>query len=140
MRLVVGTTPGERGDGIVEDWRCRIQGVPHVTLPDVLHGVLGGPWYGDEGAIDRWWPSALDCWREALAARVRQGDVIEPVAESSVGVAVGLGDAGVGRPRAEVPVGVEESPVGFAEPPVGVAELALARSGDLSRQAGGRPE
>jgi hypothetical protein len=65
MRLLVGTTAGAPGDGIVDDMRCRLDGSPHIALPDVLHGVFGGRWYGDAGVVDRWWPAALETWREA---------------------------------------------------------------------------
>ena len=73
MRGLVGVTPGARGDGIVDEVRCRLDGAPHVALPDVLHGTLGGPWYGDAAVIDRWWPLALRAWREALEAREARG-------------------------------------------------------------------
>jgi hypothetical protein len=69
MRLFVGETPGGRSDGIVEDARSRLEGVQHLSLPDVLHGTFGGPWYGDSAVIDRWWPAALEAWLDALAAR-----------------------------------------------------------------------
>jgi hypothetical protein len=65
MRLLVGATAGARGDGIVDDVRCRLDGSPHIALPDALHGVFGGRWYGDAEALDRWWPAALETWRQA---------------------------------------------------------------------------
>ncbi len=40
-----------------------------MTFDDVRHGVTGGPWYGDEPIINRWWPAALRLWQEALVAR-----------------------------------------------------------------------
>jgi hypothetical protein len=36
---------------------------------DVVHGMIGTPWYGDDQIIDRWWPDAVRLWQEALAAR-----------------------------------------------------------------------
>jgi hypothetical protein len=69
MRLLVGPTPDAHGDGIVDDVIARLEGAAHVALPDVLHGTIGGPWYGDKVAIERWWPAALRAWRQALAAR-----------------------------------------------------------------------
>jgi hypothetical protein len=68
---LVGETPGERGDGLVPDALCRLPGVEHIALPDVLHGTLGAPWYGNAEVIDRWWPLALERWRAALRARRR---------------------------------------------------------------------
>jgi hypothetical protein len=78
MRMLVGMTPDARGDGIVEDARSRLPDVPHVALQDVLHGVVGGPWYGDANAVDAWWPAAVETWRRALesaadAQRLRPG-------------------------------------------------------------------
>jgi hypothetical protein len=69
MRLLVGTTPGARSDGIVDDVLTRLGGAHHLALPDVLHGTIGGPWYGDAHIIDRWWPEAVERWRRALQAR-----------------------------------------------------------------------
>jgi hypothetical protein len=71
MRLLVGTTAGARGDGIVDDVRCRLDDSPHIALPDALHGVLGGRWYGDADAIDRWWPAALERWQAGPEAMAR---------------------------------------------------------------------
>jgi len=72
-RLLVGTTAGARGDGIVDDVRCRLDGSPHLALPDALHGVFGGRWYGDAAVLDRWWPAALETWREARETREPPG-------------------------------------------------------------------
>jgi hypothetical protein len=69
MRRFVGPVAGGRGDGIVEDACCHLGGAQHLSLPDVLHGTVGGPWYGDAEVIDRWWPSALEAWRQALRSR-----------------------------------------------------------------------
>jgi hypothetical protein len=63
----VGETPGERGDGLVGNDLCQLEGARHIALPDVIHGVFGSPWYGDEEVIDRWWPVALDLWRQSPA-------------------------------------------------------------------------
>lgn len=71
MRRFVGGVPGRRGDGLVDDEISRLDGARHLVLPDVLHGTLGGPWYGDCRVIDRWWPAAVEEWRAALAARAR---------------------------------------------------------------------
>jgi hypothetical protein len=53
----------------VDEVRALIPGARHLVFDDVLHGVFGGPWYGDADIIDRWWPVALEAWRGALAAR-----------------------------------------------------------------------
>ena len=65
----VGETPRVRGDGLVGNDLCQLPGARHIELPDVLHGTLGAPWYGNDQVIDRWWPAALAAWLEALAAR-----------------------------------------------------------------------
>ncbi len=65
----VGDVPGGRGDGLVGDALSRLDGATHLSYPDVRHGALGAPWYGDAEILDRWWPTALEVWREALAAR-----------------------------------------------------------------------
>jgi hypothetical protein len=72
MGAIVGQTPGVRGDGMVGNDLSQLAGARHIELPDVLHGTFGGPWYGDGHVIDRWWPVALESWREARAARARE--------------------------------------------------------------------
>lgn len=69
MREFVGETGDQYGDGIVGNDLSQLQDVPHVELPDVLHGTFGGPWYGDSAVIDRWWPVAQEAWQSALIAR-----------------------------------------------------------------------
>jgi pimeloyl-ACP methyl ester carboxylesterase len=69
LRDLVGETPGVAGDGLVVGDRCQLDGARHLELGDVLHGVVYGPWYGDERAIERWWPVAVEEWRRALEAR-----------------------------------------------------------------------
>ncbi len=68
-RVAVGQTPGAWGDGLVDEVRSRLPGARHLIFDDVLHGVVGGPWYGDATVIDRWWPVALEEWQKALEAR-----------------------------------------------------------------------
>ena len=68
-RVAVGQTPGVRGDGLVDEARSRLPGARHIAFDDVLHGTFGGPWYGDDHVIGRWWPVALEAWQEALASR-----------------------------------------------------------------------
>jgi hypothetical protein len=69
LTAFVGPSHAVGGDGIVTDDLTRLDGARHVTLSDVLHGTYGGPWYGDGHVIDRWWPTALEEWRAALATR-----------------------------------------------------------------------
>jgi len=65
----VGDVEGGRGDGLVGDALSQLDGARHLSYPDVRHGTLGAPWYGDEAIVDRWWPVALEEWRRALEAR-----------------------------------------------------------------------
>jgi hypothetical protein len=66
---IVGPLPPEGGDGIVSAAAAHLPGAEHLTFHDVRHGHIGGPWYGDDEIIDRWWPRAVDLWRGALVAR-----------------------------------------------------------------------
>jgi hypothetical protein len=68
-RVAVGQTRGVRGDGLVDEERSRLHGAHHLAFDDVLHGTMGGPWYGDAHVIDRWWPVSLEAWHGALDAR-----------------------------------------------------------------------
>jgi pimeloyl-ACP methyl ester carboxylesterase len=81
LRNLVGETPGVAGDGLIGADRCRLDGVRHIELDDTLHGLVYGPWYGDEQAIERWWPAAVEEWRGALAARA--GDTAVGVAREA---------------------------------------------------------
>jgi hypothetical protein len=67
--LVLGEQTRNIGDGIVPVSAAHLDGAEQLTFDDVLHGVFGGPWYGDERIVERWWPVALRIWREALDAR-----------------------------------------------------------------------
>jgi pimeloyl-ACP methyl ester carboxylesterase len=69
LRSLAGETPGLAGDGLIDSRRCRLDGARHLELPDVLHGLVYGPWYGDAEVIERWWPAAVEEWQRALAAR-----------------------------------------------------------------------
>lgn len=66
---IVGPLPPEGGDGIVPAAAAHLPGAEQLTFHDVRHGHIGGPWYGDDEIIDRWWPRAVDLWHGALAAR-----------------------------------------------------------------------
>ena len=63
--IAVGEHTRHAGDGIVPASAVHLEGAEQMTFDDVRHGVTGGPWYGDEPIIDRWWPAALRLWREA---------------------------------------------------------------------------
>ncbi len=62
------------GDGMVPAAAAHLEGARQITFDDVRHGHIGRPWYGDAEVIDRWWPIALEVWREALAARADPGN------------------------------------------------------------------
>jgi PGAP1-like protein len=58
------------GDGLIPLASAHLAGARQVTLDDVVHGQFGGaPWYGSDRAIDRWWPVAVEEWRNAVRAR-----------------------------------------------------------------------
>ncbi len=66
---IIGPLLPSGSDGVVSlDW-AHLEGAANLTYHDVLHGVVGGPWYGDDEVIDRWWPVAVGAWRRALEAR-----------------------------------------------------------------------
>ncbi len=70
FRRIVGPLLPTGSDGVVSLEWAHLAGATNLTYHDVLHGVVGGPWYGDAAIIDRWWPVALDVWRAACAARL----------------------------------------------------------------------
>jgi hypothetical protein len=72
LRPFVGGVPGAPGDGIVDNVLSQLAGSRHIALPDALHGTFGGPWYGDDQVVDRWWPAAVAEWRAARQARADQ--------------------------------------------------------------------
>ena len=67
--VVVGSDTQGLGDGIVPAAAVKLEGAEQIMFDDVVHGMIGTPWYGDDRVIDRWWPDALRLWNEALAAR-----------------------------------------------------------------------
>jgi hypothetical protein len=69
---LVGPHGALGGDGIVQLEASQLAGAEHTTFHDVRHGHIGGPWYGDDEIIERWWPRAVEAWRGALAAREAQ--------------------------------------------------------------------
>ena len=71
--IAVGEHTRHAGDGVVPASAVHLEGAEQMTFDDVRHGVTGGPWYGDESVVNRWWPAALRLWQEALAARSRDG-------------------------------------------------------------------
>ncbi len=66
---IVGPLPPDGGDGIVSVTAAHLPGAERLTFHDVRHGHIGGPWYGDDEIVDRWWPRAVKSWRGALDAR-----------------------------------------------------------------------
>lgn len=69
--MIVGSDTQKLGDGIVPASAVHLEGAEHLIFDDVRHGMIGAPWYGDDHVIDRWWPSAVRLWQEALVARQR---------------------------------------------------------------------
>lgn len=57
------------GDGVVPLDVALLRGAPSIVFDDVVHGP-GGPWYGADDILDRWWPRAVETWRGALLARI----------------------------------------------------------------------
>jgi hypothetical protein len=58
------------GDGLVPEVATHLDGARHITLGNALHGPMWGEaWYGEDEALDAWWPAAMEVWRGALAAR-----------------------------------------------------------------------
>ena len=59
------------GDGVVPLAAARLAGAREVVVDGAVHGHFGGgPWYGSEGVVDAWWPTAVEVWRAALRARL----------------------------------------------------------------------
>lgn len=78
--MIVGTDTQSLGDGIVPVAAVHLDGAEQISFDDVRHGMIGGPWYGDDEIIDRWWPTATRLWHEALQAR-REASKGTPLAE-----------------------------------------------------------
>jgi hypothetical protein len=71
--VVVGDNSVHAGDGIVPAAVSHLDGATQITFDDARHGFIGGNWYGADRVVERWWPTALGLWHEALAARHDQG-------------------------------------------------------------------
>jgi pimeloyl-ACP methyl ester carboxylesterase len=69
FQVIVGAAAANDGDGIVPLAAAHLAGARQITLEGVRHGMIGTPWYGDRDVMARWWPVALELWREALDAR-----------------------------------------------------------------------
>ena len=67
--MIVGTDTRALGDGIVPAASVHLEGAEQITYDDVRHGMIGAPWYGDGEILDRWWPRAVELWRDALEVR-----------------------------------------------------------------------
>ncbi len=72
--MIVGTDSHSLGDGIVPASAVHLDGAEQITFDDVRHGMIGTPWYGDDEIIDRWWPTAIRLWQEALQARADESN------------------------------------------------------------------
>src|SRR4029077_5266168 len=59
FQRIVGPLLPTGSDGVVSAEWAHLAGATNLTYHDVLHGVLGGPWYGDAAIVDRWWPVAV---------------------------------------------------------------------------------
>lgn len=78
IRFALGLIMGEvaeqpldaPGDGLVPLDASHLAGARQLTFNDVLHGCIGGPWYGDEEMVARWLPHAREVWERAMRARV----------------------------------------------------------------------
>ncbi len=77
------------GDGLVPLDCAHLPGARQITFDDVPHGHMGKGWYGDDAALDRWWPIALEAWQEALDARQRDGVGLGDIAGWSSGSSSG---------------------------------------------------
>ena len=89
--MVVGKDTSAIGDGVVPAAAVHLEGAEQITLDDVVHGMIGSPWYGDDRVIDRWWPAAEKLWREALAVR-RQPQAARTPEEPRVHALAGIGE------------------------------------------------
>lgn len=62
--------PELSGDGLVPVGSALLDGSRQIIVDDAVHGQLGGrPWYGSDGRIDDWWPTARAAWQAALRER-----------------------------------------------------------------------
>ncbi|HUG46910.1 MAG TPA: hypothetical protein VMP67_00700 [Candidatus Limnocylindria bacterium] len=95
--MVVGRDEEPRGDGIVPAAAVHLQGAQQLTYEDVRHGHIGANWYGASGIVERWWPAALDLWRDALEARERG---LGPLGPTQAELARDLEDASLGPSEA----------------------------------------
>jgi hypothetical protein len=76
FRGIVGSALPGGGDGIVSVAAAHLPEARQLTYSDIRHGHIGGPWYGDDLAVDRWWPLAVELWRGALSVRARDPAVV----------------------------------------------------------------
>jgi hypothetical protein len=73
------------GDGLVPEAITHLHGARHICLPDARHGPMWGEaWYGEEAALDTWWPVALDVWRASLATRDRRSSAAEAASRARI--------------------------------------------------------
>ncbi len=77
------------GDGLVPLECAHLAGARQITFDDVPHGHMGKGWYGDDVALDRWWPVAVQAWQGALDARRQDGVGLADIAGWSSGSSSG---------------------------------------------------
>jgi hypothetical protein len=62
------------GDGLIPAPAAHLDGATQLTIPGIIHGqAMRAPWYGDDPALDDWWPVALDAYRAAMEVRAASG-------------------------------------------------------------------
>jgi hypothetical protein len=71
FRMMVGEDVTIGGDGVVPVGAVHLEGAEQLTFDGVGHGMIGAPWYGNDEVVDRWWPTAVALWEQALEARAR---------------------------------------------------------------------
>ena len=73
------------GDGLIPVEAALLPGARQLVLDDAAHAPgAGHPWYGSQDIIDEWWPTALETWQDALAARAELTtvDLVDPALAS----------------------------------------------------------
>ena len=86
-RSVIGcaAVPGTEGDGLVPAAAAALDGARQLVLDGAIHSPgAGAPWYGSNGAVDVWWPAALETGRAALGVRARAAGLTAPSATATV--------------------------------------------------------
>ena len=102
FRMMVGGDSELVGDGIVPVAAVHLKGAEQLSFDDVRHGMIGGPWYGNDEIIDRWWPTAVRLWDQALEARARGETPIGPAhSEQAAAIEMAVETAPAGQDSAK---------------------------------------